>query len=115
MNKNMYIILVAVCVLFLLACDPTGGNEPVKIIDGGKVITADIKSTSFLDSTKTIIKTDRGIFIVYGQPSVMLGEAATIQIYKDGVRYFCLESWPYCKRLAGATMGARPKWRAINE
>lgn len=84
----------------MLGCKQSYESKIDKEIDSGKIIDANLVETSFNESIKSVIKTDKGVFIIYGMPSVMIGENSSIRLYDNGKRYLCADSWTYCKLLS---------------
>ena len=96
MNK----IILFLMVLLISGCEDSPKPELIETVDAGLVSDGDIVPTSFNESIKSIIKTNKGIFMVRGMPSVLIGESASIQKYDNGRDYLCIDSWKHCRLLS---------------
>ena len=95
--KKMKILLIIPLAFILVSCTPDA--VVVKTIDVGVVVDVNVVSTSFNESVKTTIKTDKGVFTIRGIPSVFIGSNATIEQYDNGSSYLCLVGWKSCYRV----------------
>jgi len=91
MKKYLWVMLL------LTGCN-VHDHDPklIETIDVGVFTDVSVVTTSFNESIKSVVKTDRGTFIIYGLPSVIKGEKATVNKYSDGSRYLCGATWAYC-------------------
>jgi len=97
MNTLKAIVLLTISTV-LLGCAPDESSL-VESIDMGAVIDANLVPTSFNESIKSTIKTEKGIFLIRGMPSVYIGDIATLNKYDDGSSYLCIDSWRTCRRV----------------
>jgi len=100
--KNLSIKFKALIGLSILTAGLGGCNDKSEIsktVDAGRIVDASIATTSFNESIKSVIKTDKAVFMVRGMPSVFIGESATVQITTNGDRYLCIEGWKKCQKL----------------
>lgn len=96
MRKIIFVGLIAL--LVATGCS-LGDAKLMQTLNAGSVTDADVVPTSFNESIKSTIKTDKGVFMVRGMPSVMKGEQGEVQVYDNGKRYLCFDSWSNCRRL----------------
>ena len=64
------------------------------------VITLEETATTWTDSKRTRIETDKGIFNVDGVVSAMKGVSATLVTYASGQRGLCLSDRDKCLTVA---------------
>jgi hypothetical protein len=78
MKKLFAMILISV---FLVACAP---NVPVKVFSAGKIISANRVATSFNESIKMQLVTEKYIIVVKGNHSIEIGSDTLINKYSNG-------------------------------
>ena len=88
------------CVLALALCSAFAGcdsDREVSRENVGKIVDANVVPTSFNESIKTQVKTEKRFFVVIGTPDLQLGEEAQIVTFADGRKYL---AWPSGKYMA---------------
>lgn len=86
-----YLIFV---VLLLIACD---NNQDVKhTYNIGKINSVERLPYAFNGVAKTVVNTEKINLVVYGYPSIILGEEATVRELTDGGILLCIESVNSC-------------------
>jgi len=83
MTKKL--LLISMMLISILGCS----DEPKELsrVSIGKVITATVINTSWNESMKTQITTEKAVCTITGCPLVMIGNDAYIVTYDDKRRY----------------------------
>lgn len=88
-------------VMFLITGCGESSLEPqmVKSVEAGTIIDIEYSPATFSDYARTIIKTDKGVFVIGGTKSFFKGETAIIEIYDNCREYFCQDSSGKCHKI----------------
>jgi len=75
------IFLIFICILFIFGC-----SKPIEVsrVSLGKIVDANVAPTSFNESIKTQIKTEKGFFVVNGTPNIPFGVELFKITYDNG-------------------------------
>ncbi len=88
------ITLVMLCTLFV-GCDLIN-PEKIKVIHAGKIVSFEELETSWNDELRTLIKTEKGTFTIHGLFSGFHDTNSWVNVYSNGLKYFCVEHESYC-------------------
>ena len=79
--------LVMVLAFLLAACSAAHEPHEMGREHIGKIVDANVISTSFNEIKKTQVKTERAFLVVFGTPALPLGEEAYLVTMDNGSRY----------------------------
>ena len=94
---NILKIVLLLTAFTISGCIPE--STLVESVDMGHVVDIELNSTSFNESIKSTIRTDKGAFIIIGMPSALIGSRVTLDRYDDGRSYVCVAGWTSCRRV----------------
>lgn len=104
-SKTDWLIGLAVYIVIILAVAGLSkwlvdrSEEIVTANDVGNVISVEYINGGAMDTDKTRVETSKGVFLVYGTPSVMKDSAFTIETRKNDDRMLCGFSDDRCRKL----------------
>ena len=93
----MFQKIVFIALLFVVTGCSESENKVLEEKEVGSVISSDDVSTSWNDSVRSKVITDKGVFNIRGVQSFVIGDTALIRTYENGRRYLCVSSDTWCK------------------
>jgi hypothetical protein len=92
-------LLLCVCVAGCADAKAKPVVEYINAVRVGKTLDASVIPTSYNESTRTQIRTERGNIVIEGARSIILGQESFVRTAMDGTKEFCMGIPEECFRM----------------